>query len=71
MPNNNIWTLTTLCDLTKQNMKKLGKHLIFYCHCHPSQNLKQVVWLTIMDIDEGELKCSFSLRNLSADVNGG
>jgi hypothetical protein len=51
-------------------MKKLGKQ-IFYCDCHPSQNLKQVLLLTIMDIDEGELKCSFSLHDLSADVNGG
>jgi hypothetical protein len=51
-------------------MKKLGKQ-IFYCDCHPSQNLKQVVLLTMMDIDEGKLKCSFSLCDLSADVNGG
>jgi hypothetical protein len=27
--------------------------------------------LTMMDIDEGKLKCSFSLCDLSADVNGG
>jgi len=63
-PDNPMWS-------NKTNMKKLRKHLIFYCHCHPSQNLKQVVLLTIMDIDEGELKCSFSLHDLSADVNGG
>jgi hypothetical protein len=67
--NNNVWTLTTLCS-NKTNIKKLGKH-IFYCDCHPSENLKQVVLLTIMDIDEGELNCSFSLHDLSADVNGG